>query len=383
MAQHAVRVAVIGGRVRVGKFGDAADPEPVLHGRDRDAPVGEGERTADGDARIGHHRVVASLRLERDPGSEPAGERLRPDARGEDQPIRRVLAGVGHDPGPGVAADGDGARRLAKQNAPRTHEMPGEDLGQAKRVHRPPDPGVVNGRACDGSEGGLHLARLVARKHGHFDAEPPAHFELERLAGQRVAFFVNREPARALDQILRARFGGKRRVGVEHPREKACAGRRNPLRPLAPARVREADEPRQRLREVTQADRQGLSRIEKKPRNPRQDSGHGRRHARRDPKVAGVARRAALARRVAVDQGDAKTGALKPKGRADAHDARADDNRVVPGGWIGGRWHDPGHIMAALERIAIDRNRGAVAINRVNPLDPNSVDQIHAVGGSP
>ena len=37
----------------------------------------------------------------------------------------------------------------------------------------------------------------------------------------------------------------------------------------------------------------------------------------------------------------------------------------------------------ALERIAFDRNREAVAINCVNPLDLDSVDQIHVVGGSP
>ena len=36
-----------------------------------------------------------------------------------------------------------------------------------------------------------------------------------------------------------------------------------------------------------------------------------------------------------------------------------------------------------LERIAFDRNRDAVPIKRVNPLDLHSVDQIHAVGGSP
>ena len=36
-----------------------------------------------------------------------------------------------------------------------------------------------------------------------------------------------------------------------------------------------------------------------------------------------------------------------------------------------------------LERIAVDWNREAVAINRVNPLDLDSVDQIHVVGGSP
>ena len=36
-----------------------------------------------------------------------------------------------------------------------------------------------------------------------------------------------------------------------------------------------------------------------------------------------------------------------------------------------------------LERIAVDWNREAVAINRVNPLDLESVDQIHVVGGSP
>ena len=40
VAQHAVRVAVIGGRVRMRELGDAADPEPVLHGHDRGAPVG-------------------------------------------------------------------------------------------------------------------------------------------------------------------------------------------------------------------------------------------------------------------------------------------------------------------------------------------------------
>ena len=37
----------------------------------------------------------------------------------------------------------------------------------------------------------------------------------------------------------------------------------------------------------------------------------------------------------------------------------------------------------AKERIAVDWNREAVAINRVNPLDFNSVDQMHVVGGSP
>ena len=36
-----------------------------------------------------------------------------------------------------------------------------------------------------------------------------------------------------------------------------------------------------------------------------------------------------------------------------------------------------------LERIAVDWNREAVAIDRVNPLDLDSVDQIHVVGGSP
>ena len=35
------------------------------------------------------------------------------------------------------------------------------------------------------------------------------------------------------------------------------------------------------------------------------------------------------------------------------------------------------------ERIAFDCNRIAVAIKRVNPLDLDSVDQIHVVGGSP
>ena len=36
-----------------------------------------------------------------------------------------------------------------------------------------------------------------------------------------------------------------------------------------------------------------------------------------------------------------------------------------------------------LERIAFDWSRIAVPIKRVNPLDLNSVDQIHAPAGSP
>ena len=43
----------------------------------------------------------------------------------------------------------------------------------------------------------------------------------------------------------------------------------------------------------------------------------------------------------------------------------------------------PTRRVRTLERIAFDWSRTAVPIKRMNPLDLNSVDQIHAVGGSP
>ena len=46
----------------------------------------------------------------------------------------------------------------------------------------------------------------------------------------------------------------------------------------------------------------------------------------------------------------------------------------LPGRWIS---------RDSLERIAFDWNRMAVPIKRADPLDLDSVDQIHAVGGSP
>ena len=48
-----------------------------------------------------------------------------------------------------------------------------------------------------------------------------------------------------------------------------------------------------------------------------------------------------------------------------------------------------GHVMGvvawsgALERIAFDWNRIAVPVKRADPLDLDSVDQIHAPAGSP
>ena len=39
--------------------------------------------------------------------------------------------------------------------------------------------------------------------------------------------------------------------------------------------------------------------------------------------------------------------------------------------------------LGILERIAIDWNRDAAPIRRLNPLYFNKIDQIHVVGGSP
>ena len=169
MRQHPVGETVVGRGLEAGELGDAADPEAVLHRRDRDVAIDRDQGQANPDAGIGHHHVVAALGLDRHPAAKTAREARRPSAGSDHEQVARDRARVGEHAARPPGADVEGAHQGSPERAAGVLEVRRQHLDHAQRI----DAAARFGREHAPADSRRHLggerayAGLVQLLHDH------------------------------------------------------------------------------------------------------------------------------------------------------------------------------------------------------------------------
>ena len=168
---------------------------------------------------------------------------------------------------------------FGKQGSALAHEVLGQDLGEAERIHGHRHVGQENGADDTGTERRLHLARLVAAHLLDPNAAPPAQVDDVFRFGQVFGVLEDLQKPVAPDQRLGAGFREQWVIGFEQFAQKAIAGVGNVLDALAPSGQRKAQEPRCHAEKLRPRHRQRFFGVEQQPRYAGQHAGQRGRYA--------------------------------------------------------------------------------------------------------